>query len=149
MCYSAAPLGTNWWVREGLLGVPCGARLSFVFPKISEVCSTRSEFSELETHIISILYITYITHTHTYIYIHIIEPLKTKEHVAFTCFSLCDFCSKQIGENQPLRRGPIAWQPRLCREVEKSLRRSVGILQTLQKHHKGDKFPTFDNGSSL
>ena len=70
MCYSAAPLGTNWWVREGLLGAPCGAALSFVFPKISEVCSTRSEFPELEQTNTCHIYILYMYHMYIYIYIY-------------------------------------------------------------------------------
>ena len=106
-------LRSSAWDKFGGCGRGCYGRPAV----LRLVFSTRSEFPELEHtqahHIISKLYITYII---MYTYMHIIEPLKIKE-MLLSRFFFFDFFSKQIGGKQSLRRGPIAWQPRLCREV--------------------------------
>ena len=73
-------LGQIWWVREGLLRAPCGAALSFLFK--TRVSGTRTHTSTYHIYIIYMSHISYII-IYVYTYIHIIEPLKTKEKVAF------------------------------------------------------------------
>ena len=73
-------LGQIWWVREGLLRAPCGAALSFLFK--TRVSGTRTHTSTYHIYIIYMSHISYII-IYVYTYIHIIEPLKTKEYVAF------------------------------------------------------------------
>lgn len=125
LVFTAALLGTNWWVRDGLLWVPCG-------PALTRKVHGRSDENwvkdlELQSPVVFADSATFRRYVHICTTFGQICFQTSWFIVRFAHFALCCF-------EFSLHRGGAqsAWQPRLCKEGLETRERRVELEVSVQ-----------------